>query len=133
MLISCPKCHSIYDIPDDLIGRTGKNFRCQACSNVWHALPEDAIGYIKETEDNTPYIEAIPVTEPPHRHFPLTKRITRCHLIPSPVRALVLQKRLLNKRQTNHQKNPRKNKKKSRLLQMKALRLPSMPCPRQMK
>lgn len=74
MLISCPKCHSIYDIPDDLIGRTGKNFRCQACSNVWHALPEDAIGYIKETEDNTPYIEAIPVTEPPHRHFPANQK-----------------------------------------------------------
>ena len=70
MLISCPKCHSIYEIPDDLIGRTGKNFRCQACSNVWHALPEDAIGYMAKTADNTPYIEAIPVTEPPHRHFP---------------------------------------------------------------
>jgi len=74
MLISCPKCHSIYEIPDDLIGRTGKNFRCQACSNVWHALREDAIGYIKETEDNAPYIEAIPVAEPPHRHFPSNQK-----------------------------------------------------------
>lgn len=70
MLISCPKCHSIYEIPDDLIGRTGKNFRCQACSNIWHALPEDAIGYIAQTEDNTPYIEAITVNEPPYCHFP---------------------------------------------------------------
>lgn len=70
MLISCPKCHSIYDIPDDLIGRTGKNFRCQACSNIWHAMREDAIGYITETENNTPYIEAISVNEPPYRHFP---------------------------------------------------------------
>ena len=70
MLISCPKCHSIYEIPDDLIGRTGKNFRCQACSNIWHAMPEDAIGYMSKTEDNTPYIEALPVTEPPYRHFP---------------------------------------------------------------
>ena len=45
MLISCPKCHSIYEIPDDLIGKTGRNFRCQACANVWHAMRSDALGY----------------------------------------------------------------------------------------
>lgn len=72
MLISCPKCHSIYEIPDDLIPRTGQNFRCQACANVWHAIREDTIGYEEPVEEE-PYIEAIPVSEPPHRNFPANK------------------------------------------------------------
>ncbi|MCM1323795.1 MAG: zinc-ribbon domain-containing protein [Acetobacter sp.] len=72
MLISCPKCHSIYEIPDDLIPRTGQNFRCQACANVWHAMRQDAIGY-EENENDEPYIEAIPVAEPPHRNYPANK------------------------------------------------------------
>lgn len=72
MLISCPKCHSIYEIPDDLIKRTGQNFRCQACANVWHAMREDAIGY-EEPSEEEPYIEAIPVFEPPHRNYPANK------------------------------------------------------------
>jgi len=72
MLISCPKCHSIYDIPDNLIPKTGQNFRCQACSNVWNAIPSDALGY-EENEDNEPFIEAIEVSEPPHRNYPANK------------------------------------------------------------
>lgn len=73
MLISCPKCHSIYEIPDDLIPRTGQNFRCQACANVWHAMRQDAIGY-EEPHEEEPYIEPIPVTEPPHRNYPANKK-----------------------------------------------------------
>ena len=64
MLISCPKCHSIYEIPDDLIGKTGRNFRCQACANVWHAMRSDALGY-EEEKESEPFIEPIPVSEPP--------------------------------------------------------------------
>ncbi len=72
MLISCPKCHSIYEIPDDLIGKTGRNFRCQACGNVWHAMRSDALGYEEEAEDK-PFIEPIPVSTPPERPFPSEK------------------------------------------------------------
>jgi predicted Zn finger-like uncharacterized protein len=73
MLISCPKCHSIYDIPDDLIERTGQNFRCQACSNVWHAMPSDALGYEENKIEEKPFIEEIEVKEPPHRNYPANK------------------------------------------------------------
>lgn len=72
MLISCPKCHSIYEIPDDLIGKTGQNFRCQACANVWHAMRSDALGYTNE-EDGKPFIEPIPVSTPPERPYPSEK------------------------------------------------------------
>jgi len=72
MLISCPKCHSIYEISDDLIGKTGKNFHCHACGNLWHAMREDALGYEEEKEE-IPYVEAIDVEEPPHRHYPANK------------------------------------------------------------
>lgn len=74
MLISCPKCHSIYEIPDDLVGKTGQNFRCHACSNVWHVLQEDALGYEDEQTTEAPYLEAIPVSEPPHRHYPANQK-----------------------------------------------------------
>ena len=72
MLISCPKCHSIYEIADDLVGKTGQNFRCHACANVWHVMREDAIDY-EQKVDEKPYVEAIPVSEPPHRHYPANK------------------------------------------------------------
>lgn len=70
MLISCPKCHSIYDIPDGLIEKSGQNFRCQACSNVWHAMPSDALGYEKDKKEEKPFIEEIEVKEPPYRNYP---------------------------------------------------------------
>ncbi len=74
MLISCPKCRSIYEIPDNLIGKTGKNLRCQACNNVWHAMVEDTLGYQKNKADK-PYVEAIEVDEPPFRNYPSNKEV----------------------------------------------------------
>lgn len=74
MLISCPKCHSIYEIPDELVGKTGQNFRCHACANVWHVMRTDALGYEDESNSEEPYVEAIPVSEPPHRHYPANKK-----------------------------------------------------------
>ena len=74
MLISCPKCHSIYEIPDDLIGKTGQKFRCQACANVWHAMRSDALGYEEEKEEETPYIEELKVEEPSARPWPSEKK-----------------------------------------------------------
>ena len=72
MLISCPKCHSLYEIPDDLIPKTGQNFRCQACHNIWHALPQDALGY-EEEENTKPIIDEIITPEPPYRNYPANK------------------------------------------------------------
>ncbi len=69
MLISCPKCYSIYEIPDDLIGKTGQNFRCQICTNVWHAMRSDALGY-EEKRDDKPLIEPLHVAESETRPFP---------------------------------------------------------------
>jgi len=73
MLISCPKCHSIYEIPDDLIGRTGKKFRCPVCAHIWHAMREDALGYDNKNKDDIPYIEAIYVKDALSRNFPADK------------------------------------------------------------
>ena len=73
MLISCPKCHCIYEIPDEIVKKTGTNLRCHACSHVWHAMPEDALDYHAEEED-APYVEPIEISEPPYRHFPADKK-----------------------------------------------------------
>lgn len=72
MLISCPKCHSIYEIPDNVVKKTGTNLRCHACGNIWHAMPEDALDFQAEADDE-PYIEPIDVKEPPFRHYPANK------------------------------------------------------------
>ena len=72
MLISCPKCRSIYEIPDDLIGKTGKNLRCQSCNNIWHAMVEDTLGYQKNKNEK-PFVEGIIVSEPDLRNYPSNK------------------------------------------------------------
>lgn len=73
MLISCPKCHSIYEIPDNLIGKTGQNLRCHVCANVWHAMREDALGYDDNSAESTPFIEAILLKNDMPRNFPSDK------------------------------------------------------------
>lgn len=73
MLISCPKCHSIYEIPDDLIGKTGRNFRCHACANLWHAMREDALDYVEDEKDTSLYIEPLEVKDE-RRGFPADKK-----------------------------------------------------------
>ena len=73
MLISCPKCHSIYEIPDDLIGKTGRNFRCHACANLWHAMREDALDYVADEKDDEIFIEPIEIKDE-RRGFPADKK-----------------------------------------------------------
>lgn len=73
MLISCPKCHSVYEVPDSLVPKTGQNFRCSACSNVWNVIKSDALGYSKEEDDDEIVIEAIDVEVPPYRNYPADK------------------------------------------------------------
>ncbi len=72
MLISCPKCHSVYEVPDSLVPKTGQNFRCSACSNVWNVIKSDALGYNKDEEDEI-VVEAIDVEVPPYRNYPADK------------------------------------------------------------
>lgn len=69
MLLCCPKCNSVYEIPDDLIGKTGKKFRCQACGNIWHALRSDALGY-EPSDAPEPLVEPLKVKVPPYRKYP---------------------------------------------------------------
>jgi len=73
MLISCPKCHSIYEIPDDLIGKTGRNFRCHACAHLWHAMREDALDYVADEKEDEIFIEPIEIKDE-RRGFPADKK-----------------------------------------------------------
>ena len=41
MLISCPKCNSVYNISDTRVPLGGKKFKCAECGNVWMVFPED--------------------------------------------------------------------------------------------
>ena len=41
MLISCPKCNSVYNISDTRVPMGGKKFKCAECGNVWMVFPED--------------------------------------------------------------------------------------------
>ena len=42
MLISCPKCHAVYQVSAESISPEGKRFKCAECGDVWTAYPEDA-------------------------------------------------------------------------------------------
>lgn len=41
MLISCPKCHSVYNISEDRIPGKGKKFKCAECGEIWKVFPQD--------------------------------------------------------------------------------------------
>ncbi|MBP5215134.1 MAG: zinc-ribbon domain-containing protein [Alphaproteobacteria bacterium] len=51
MLISCPKCHSVYNISEDKIPENGKKFKCAECGEIWRVFPQD----VSEAEiENSP-------------------------------------------------------------------------------
>ncbi|MFO8184331.1 MAG: zinc-ribbon domain-containing protein [Candidatus Aegiribacteria sp.] len=39
MIVSCPKCHSKYNIPEKKIGDSPKRFRCRKCSEIFVINP----------------------------------------------------------------------------------------------
>ena len=41
MLISCPKCNAVYQIPEGQIPEGGKKFKCAECGEVWTVRPQD--------------------------------------------------------------------------------------------
>lgn len=51
MLIKCPKCHSVYDIPDNLITDTGLAMRCAECKEIWTAYPQDGLKKLKSSSN----------------------------------------------------------------------------------
>ncbi len=43
MLIKCPKCRSVYELPDNAVSAEGRKLRCCQCGEIWTATPADAI------------------------------------------------------------------------------------------
>lgn len=41
MLISCPKCNSVYNVSDTRIPADGKKFKCAECGEVWKVFPQN--------------------------------------------------------------------------------------------
>lgn len=52
MLIKCPKCRSVYDLPDNLITDEGLKMRCSECLEIWIGYPEDALKKVTTTPKN---------------------------------------------------------------------------------
>ncbi len=48
MIVSCPNCHSKYNVSEEKIGNTPKKFRCRKCSQVFIIRP---LGKKKSRED----------------------------------------------------------------------------------
>jgi predicted Zn finger-like uncharacterized protein len=42
MQLTCPKCATTYDVPDNAIGPNGRKIRCRACEASWHEPPRVA-------------------------------------------------------------------------------------------
>ena len=40
MLISCPKCNAVYQVPENQIPADGKKFKCAECSEIWFVRPQ---------------------------------------------------------------------------------------------
>ena len=52
MLIKCPKCRSVYDLPDNLIKEDGLKMRCAECFEIWTSYPEDALKKVSTAPKN---------------------------------------------------------------------------------
>ena len=52
MLIKCPKCRLVYDLPDNLIPEDGLKMRCSECLEIWTCYPEDALKKVSTTPKN---------------------------------------------------------------------------------
>ena len=52
MLIKCPKCRSVYDLPDNLIKEDGLQMRCAECFEIWTSYPEDALKKVSTAPKN---------------------------------------------------------------------------------
>lgn len=35
MIVICPECKSIYDVPGQTLGKTGRRVRCTSCGHIW--------------------------------------------------------------------------------------------------
>lgn len=57
MLISCPKCNSVYNISDTRVPENGKKFKCAECGTVWKVLPQD-VQKLEPENKNTPNLTA---------------------------------------------------------------------------
>lgn len=43
MLIKCPKCRSVYDLPDKMMPPEGLKMRCSECGEIWMGSSKDAL------------------------------------------------------------------------------------------
>ena len=55
MLISCPKCNSVYNISDTRVPGGGKKFKCAECGQVWRVFPQDVREIEPEDKKSSEY------------------------------------------------------------------------------
>ena len=63
MLISCPKCNSVYNISDTRIPGSGKRFKCAECGEIWRVFPQDVKSVEPESKVNGFAYSAAPKEE----------------------------------------------------------------------
>ena len=52
MLISCPKCNSVYNISETRVPGGGKKFKCAECGQIWKVFPQDIQSIEPESKKN---------------------------------------------------------------------------------
>ena len=49
MIISCPQCHTRYEIDAALIPLAGRRMRCAKCGEIWRAYPQELSNFVERT------------------------------------------------------------------------------------
>ncbi len=62
MLISCPSCHAVYDVPEHLLSADEQLLQCARCAHEWLVVPS-----AMAATDSAPVAVSAPVVS---EHFP---------------------------------------------------------------
>jgi len=85
MRLTCPNCDAQYEVPDEVMPKTGRDVQCSNCGQTWFQKHPDAIATPDEArrvlDDNTP--DADEEISPPPPPMPNTTSAARKQLDPS--------------------------------------------------
>lgn len=74
MKLTCPECFSEFEVPDQMLGASGRRVRCNQCQHIWYQDPHTLQDTLQNTlQDTEQYIPPINAEEEPENTLETAK------------------------------------------------------------